>query len=176
MPSYLYRMYPTKLKYLLCVGLLASSVSAIAQTDKEDREEKKAVAKQKVEYNVFRRQILTLPEFGDERRKVAELQKGTKTPIKVVAFVDSTTDADDAKTLIGFIRDNAGDNSTDVYEITYDRALKKIIAVRPTGETLEIDKDEKPVKKGTAAAKKQKADEGDDEEDQAAKKKPAPRS
>lgn len=174
MPSYLYRMYLSK-KCLLSLGLFAvTSVPAFAQVDKEEKEEKKAASKQKVEYNVFRRQILTLPEFGDERRKVAELQKGMKQQVKLVAYVDSTNDAEDAKTLAGYIRENVGDNTTDVYEVTYDRALKKITAVRPTGDKLELDKDEKPVKKSAAASKKQK-DEDADEEEPAAKKKPQPR-
>jgi hypothetical protein len=167
------------MKFLLSILFVALAVApAIAQTDKEDKkeekEEKRAQVKQKVDYNVFRRQILALKEYGDERRKIPELQKATKQPVKLVAYVDSTNDADDGK-IVGYIRENVGDNSTDIYEVTYDRALKKIILVKPTGETVEIDKDEKATaKKGAGAkptAKKQKEEGDEDEEPAPAKSK-----
>jgi hypothetical protein len=145
--------------------LLMFCVPAFAQVDKEEKEEKKELAKQKVDYTVFRRQMLTLKEYSDERRKIAELQKTTKQPVKITAFVDSASDADDTKILIGYIRESVGDNATDIYEVTYDRSLKKIIFVKPTGEILEIDGEDKITKK--AGAKKTVRNKEEDEDGEA---------
>ena len=164
--------------------LISFTITSHAQDDKTDRKqelrdnaaEKKIASKQKVDYNLFRRQMLTLKEYGDERKKIPALQKATKMTVKIVAYVDSLDDAgDDAKTLVGYISENIGDNSTNIFEITYDRALKKIITIKPTGETPDIEQDDADVKKATpkkATTKKAKGDDDDDaDENPPAKKK-----
>lgn len=169
-----YRLMKIK-SYLLIIMCLLIGTAGFAQVDKEDKEEKKARVKDKVDYNVFRRQMLSLKEYLDERKKIPSLQKESKMHVKVVAYVDSTDGGDDSKTLTGYIRQDVGDNSTNVYEVTYDRATKKITLVKPTGETNEIEKQEKaapkktPVK--TEVKKKPKTDE--DEDDDADEEKPA---
>ncbi|MES2701822.1 MAG: hypothetical protein V4649_04240 [Bacteroidota bacterium] len=154
------------MRYILSVVCLTVlSLSANAQMDKEEKQDRKAASQQKVDYNLFRRQMLTLKEYSDERRKMAELQKTTKDQVKLVAYVDSTNEADDSKTLVGYIRENVGENSTDLYEVTYDRSLKKIIFVKATGETVELDEERAKGKPGTKkpAAKKSKDDEDDED-------------
>jgi hypothetical protein len=173
-------------KHLVVLLLLTCSIIARAQDDKTERKqelrenaaEKKVASKQKVDYNLFRRQMLALKEYADERKKIPALQKASKMTVKIVAYVDSLDDAgDDAKTLMGYISENIGDNTTNIYEITYDRALKKITTIKPTGETPDIEQDDadakKPATKKTTA-KKAKGDDDDDddaEEPQPAKKK-----
>jgi len=173
-------------KQLTIIFLLAFAITSHAQDDKTERKqeirdnaaEKKVVSKLKVDYNLFRRQILTLPEYGEERKKIPALQKASKMTVKIVAYVDSVDDAgDDLKTLIGYISENVGDNATNIYEITYDRALKKITTVKPTGETSDIEQEDNgDVKKAApkkAATKKTKGDDDDEdgEDDQPAKRK-----
>ena len=166
-------------KHIAILFLLAFTITAHAQDDKTERKqdlrdnaaEKKLVSKQKVDYNLFRRQMLTLKEYGEERKKIPALQKASKMTVKIVAYVDSLDDAgDDAKTLIGYISENVGDNSTNIYEITYDRALKKITTIKPTGETSDIEQeDNADIKKTTpkkATTKKPKGDDDDDDADE----------
>ncbi len=165
-------------KHLTILFLLTLTITSHAQDDKADHKqelrdnaaEKKIASKQKVDYNLFRRQILTLPEYADERKKVPALQKASKMTVKIVAYVDSLNDAgDDAKTLIGYISENIGDNTTNIYELTYDRSLKKIITVKPTGETPDIEQDDSDVKKPTpkkTTAKKTKGDDDDEDTDE----------
>ena len=61
-----------------------------------------------------------------------------------------------------------GDNSVNVYEITYDRSLKKIVSVKATGETSDIEQDESDKKTGVKKtnAKKKKGDDDDDDTDE----------
>jgi hypothetical protein len=157
--------------------LLSTAVFAQADKDekKEERAERKAAAKDRVDYNVFRRQILATKEYSDERHKMQGLQKNTKEPIKVVAYVDST-ESEDVKLLTGYIAVNVGDNSTNVYEFKYDRAAKKIATSKPTGETVEIEAEEKPTARNTTAKpasskKKTDEDEEEDEEEKPSKRK-----
>jgi len=150
------------------VIMLLLSANSYAQVDKEEKEEKKAAIKEKVDYNVFRRQMLTLKEYSEERKKVPAIQKTTKLKVKIVAYVDSTDGVDDTKTLTGYIRQDVGDNSANIYEVTFDRAQKKITLVKPTGETNEIEKDDaatdKKPKQKTVIKKKSKTDDDDDDE------------
>jgi hypothetical protein len=159
--------------------IVLCSFSAIAQQDKEDRiedrkeqqAEKKSVNRNKVDYNVFRRQILTLPEFGEQRNKLAEYKKAGKGIAKIYAVVDSLNDTEDSKTLTGYIQLVLGDNVANIYEVTYDRSLKKISQVKATGETLEIEKADKEEKQAPAkqtvkkAPKKKKSEDEEDEEE-----------
>ncbi len=167
-------------KHIFILFLLAFALTSHAQDDKTDRKqelrdnaaEKKTASKLKVDYNLFRRQMLALPEYGDERKKIPALQKASKMAVKIVAYVDSIDDAgDDVKTLMGYIIENVGDNSTNIYEITYDRATKKITTVKPTGETSDIEQDDADTKKTSPKKTTAKKTKGDDDEDQPAKKK-----
>jgi hypothetical protein len=163
---------------LLVLFIVSTITIASAQTSDNDRDERKtelreknddrhANAKQKVDYNLFRRQMLTLKEYTDERKKIPALQKATKSPAKVIVYVDTAAEGDE-KTLTGFIHEQAGDNSVNVYEITYDRAQKKIVAVKPTGETIDTEKEEasEKVTKEKTVRKKSKDDDDDEETDE----------
>ncbi len=140
---------------------------------KEAQDEKKAKNNDRVDYNLLRRQILTLPEYAEQRSRLQEIRKAGKGIPKIYAVVDSLNDNNDAKKLVGYIMLTLGDNSANVYEVTYDRAAKKIVQVKPTGETLEIDKEEatepgskQNVKKPTARNKKSDEDDEDEEENE----------
>jgi hypothetical protein len=158
---------------LLAMALISFNTFAQARDKedrKEERDERKAANSDRVDIVVFRRQILTLPEFSDQRKKLAELKKQGHGIGKIYAVVDSLTDVEDGKFLKGYIELILGDNSANVYELTFDRKLKSIILVKPTGEQLEIEKAEKPepAARKTAHAKpvpKKKKSE-DDEEDE----------
>ena len=69
--------------------------------------------------------------------------------------------------LTGYIMLTLGDNTANVYEVTYDRALKKIVQVKPTGETLDIEKEERtePTSKQNVKKSAPKKKTGDDDED-----------
>lgn len=159
--------------------LLSFNITSYAQTDKDDRkqdirdnaQEKKTITKEKVDYNLFHRQIIALKEYADERKKIPALQKASKMPVKIVSTIDSVDDVLDNeknKTLTGYITENVGDNSVNVYEITYDRSLKKIVSVKATGETSDIEQDESDKKTGVKKtnAKKKKGDDDDDDTDE----------
>lgn len=160
---------------LLLCSLFINANTLFAQVDKSDREERKSdlrekyqertsKAKEKVDYNVFRRQILGLKEYADERKKIPALQKASKMSVKIVAYVDSL-EGDEGPTLTGYIQQNIGDNSINVYELTYDRAAKKIVSVKPTGETSEFEAEEKTTEpKKTITKKKVKGDDDEEEE------------
>ena len=171
--------------------LLLISITSHAQIDKADVKEQKADRKQdirenaaehkalsklKVDYNLFRRQMIALKEYGDERKKIPAIQKASKMTVKIVAYIDSVEADDSSKTLTGFIVENVGDNSTNIFEITYDRAQKKITAVKPTGETSDIEQDEtgdtkKPGPKKATTKKPKGDDDDDDDTDEPASKK-----
>ena len=176
---------------ILALLLIAFQSALLAQTgrkeptDKEDRkedrkeaiDERKAKNKEKVDYNLFRRQMLSLKEFAEERKKIPELQKQSKGVVKIVAYVDSL-DADDGKnrSLVGYICEVVGDNATNVYEATYDRTTKKIINVKQTQEGAELEKEAaatKSVKGGSRKTAVKKTDDEDaDVDEKKAEKKP----
>ena len=159
--------------------LLSFNITSYAQTDKDDRkqdirdnaQERKTITKEKVDYNLFHRQIIALKEYADERKKIPALQKASKMPVKIVSTIDSVDDVLDNeknKTLTGYITENVGDNSVNVYEITYDRSLKKIVSVKATGETSDVEQDESDKKTGVKKtnAKKKKGDDDDEDTDE----------
>ena len=92
------------------------------------------------------------------------MQKALKTPARIVVYIDSLNDGEDNKMLTGYIREDAGENSANVYEVTYDRVQKKIIVVKPTGETIELEKEEGSERK-TKTIRKKNADDDDDADD-----------
>ena len=164
----------------LCLLLSVPCSFAQAQKEKMTREEKQEKIdaratriKDRADYALFRRQMLALKEYQDERKKIPALQKQNKAVVKVLAVVDSLDDAgDNPKTLSGYIRQDIGGTTANVYEVTFDRARKAITAVKPTGESTEPEKEEKaekkPVQKKTEKTikKKNADDDGDDDEEQ----------
>lgn len=173
-----------KLKIAILLALCMVSFTALyAQSGKEEqaekREENKAKAKDRSDYNLFHRQMLALKEFSEERRKIPALQKANKgIIIKIAAVVDTSDDEARSKTLTGFIVQHIGDNSVNVYEVTYDRAVKKIITVKHTLESSEADKADKedkaietkhPAKKTIHKKNKDDDEDADDEDDKPAK-------
>ena len=174
----------------MLVGLLTLSASSFAQQkEKMTREEKDeknqartARVSNKNDYAVFHRQILALPEYLDERKKMPALQKTTKSVVKVTAVVDSLEDDDNSKALTGAIRQDIGDNTTNIYELTFDRKTKKIVGVKRTPEAIEADKEAKEAaadkeEKTTTVKTKEKTvvkkKKDDDDDDDADEEKPA---
>ncbi len=171
---------------IILLLLVFVSITSYAQTDKEERkqdiretaQERKTITKEKVDYNLFHRQLIALKEYADERKKIPALQKASKMTVKITTSIDSLDEqADDSKikTITGYITENVGDNSVNVYEVTYDRTSKKIVSVKATGETSDIEQDDvtgkKTTTKKTSAKKKGDEDDDDADEDAAPKKK-----
>ncbi len=137
---------------ILFLIALAFCISSFAQNQKEKmtREEKNEKNQARLDrintrndIAVFRKQMLGLKEYANEKKKLASAQKAAKMPVKLSAVVDSDAveNASESKTLIGYIKQDAGDNSINLYEITYDRQEKKIISVKRTPEAAEADKE-----------------------------------
>jgi hypothetical protein len=174
-------------KYIPVLFLLLLSLASYAQTDKDERKQdirdnanvRKINTKEKVDYNLFHRQLIALKEYSDEKKKIPALQKASKMMVKITTSIDSLDDPEDDaknKTLTGYITENVGDNSVNVYEVTYDRASKKIISVKTTGETSDVEQEDATDKKNNskkASAKKTKDDDDDDNanDDKPSKKK-----
>jgi len=162
------------MKRILLLMLMLCTVHAFGQKTKEDRkeeqDEKKTANKDRVDISVFRRQILSLTEFSDQRRKVAEWRAQGKGAIKIFAVVDSLNDVEDGKFLKGYIQLIKGDEVANVYELTFDRGLKRITLVKPTSEKLDLgddeEKAERKAKPVTAKPAKKKKTGDDDEEDE----------
>lgn len=158
-----------KVFYYICLLLICTSTVAMAQDKEERREEqaeRRAANKEKVDYNVFRRQILTLPEYSALRRKLPEYRQQGKPMPRIMAVVDSNAESDE-KTLTGYIQLVTPDESMNMYEVTYDRVAKKIVQVKETGEKPEKDEDE--AKSTTHKKKKADEDDEDDEDEKPAK-------
>jgi hypothetical protein len=175
------------MKYRLALYLILLTLSFNAwgqnnRTDDDDKAEKKeakaAHIKDKTDYNLFHRQMLSLKEYSEERKKIPSLQKANKITVKVVAVVDTSDNGDDDannKTLTGYIRQDMGDNSINVYEVTFDRKQKKIIAVKPTGDAGDAENEtdateKKPTKKAVHKKNKDDDDDGDDDDTPPTKK------
>jgi hypothetical protein len=175
---------------ILFVCLLMATASFAQQKDKlsrEDKDEKNAARETRInkrnDFTLFRKQIMGLPEYAKEKRKIPTLQKEHKGAVKVLAIIDSNDNEDDAKTFVGYIRQDVGDNTTNIYEVLYDRTAKKIVSVKLTPEGADANKDEieekeenvkeKPSAPGKKAApKKTKEDDDDDDpEDKPSKSK-----
>ena len=122
----------------------------------------------KADYREFRKQIVTLKEFADEKKKIPGLQKGGKEIVKIIATIDSTDTEDETKTLKGYITQQIGDNNINAYEISFDRATRKIATIKKTGDAAEpepaVAKEKTGDKKKPTTAKKKKDEDGDDEE------------
>jgi len=175
-----------KISLLLIICSIVTTFS-FAQKEKMSREDKQdknqardARVTKKNDYALFHKQMLGLKEYADERKKIPALQKANKGPIKVVAVIDSNdNDEEGSKTLMGYIRQDVGDNNTNMYECIYDRAAKKIISVKRTPEAADADKEAADDKEDMATEKKpgakkvtpkkSKDDDDDDPDDKPAK-------
>jgi hypothetical protein len=170
---------------LLCILLSFSSFAQKEKMSREEKDEKNAARTARVngknDYATFRKKMLALKEYEAEKQKIPALRKSSKMNVKVVAVIDSTDNDMESpgKTLIGYIRQDVGENTTNMYEVTYDRAQKTITTVKHTPEAIEADRelsDEIHEKSGTKkpAVRKSKEDDddaGDDDEDRPVKKK-----
>lgn len=154
----------------ICPALSFAQVPPVRHASAEVKEKQK----EKSDYKEFRKQIAALKEFSEEKKKIPKLQKENKETVKVTANIDSVDGGDDVKTFAGFITQQIGDNSVNLYELTFDRATRKITTVKKTAEAIEAEaaeKDkEKPAAKPATAkkgstAKKKKDEDGDDEEE-----------
>lgn len=175
-------------KSVLLLGCLFISFLSFAQSQKEkmtreEKDEKNQARQERIDLKndvaIFKRQILALKEYALERKKIPDLQKTSKMTVKVTAVIDSEAaeSAPDTKTLLGYIKQDVGDNSTNMYELIYDRAQKKISSIKRTPEAIDADrelaeeKQEKATPKKNAPAKpvakkvKSEDDDDDDEEE-----------
>ena len=157
------------------------SISCFAQKEpmtREEKDEKNAERAARVsaknDYAIFRKQIMALRQFDVERQKIPALRKQSKMTVKVLAVIDSNeNDAEgDSKTLQGYIRQDVGDNATNMYEILFDRVQKKIISVKHTQEAIDADNELQedqgdkatPEKKEPHKAVKKKSKDDDDDD------------
>lgn len=169
----------TAILLYICIVICISSFAQQEKMTPEEKQEKNAAREarmaRKSEYATFHRQMLALKEYAGERKKIPALQKGNKEPVKILAVIDSNdNDDEESKTLIGYIREDMGDNSTNVYEVTYDRTAKKIISVKRTAETADTEAtddndDAASGKTKKATSKKSKDDDDDDPDDKPSK-------
>ena len=159
----------------LSLASFAQNVPPKEKMTREEKDEKNKAREARIntknDYVLFRKQIIALKEYNDEKKKVPKLQADNKmTLVKVVIAIDSVDEGDTTKILTGYIVQNIGDNATLLYDITYDRALKKIVSLKRTQEAIDADKEEKEDKakdKKPGAKpvvhKKNKDDDDDDE-------------
>ncbi len=162
---------------------------------REEKNEKNQARQERIDLKndmvIFKKQILGLKEYGLERKKIPDLQKTSKMTVKVTAVIDSesTENSAESKTLIGYIKQDVGDNTTNMYELTYDRAQKKILSVKRTPEAIDADRELAEEKEEKASAKEEKSSmkkgsvskkpvakknkDEDDEDDEADEEKPS---
>jgi len=114
----------------IAAALLLASAHSFAQEDKED---KAARLKARSDNAAFGKQIKLLKEYKEELKKLPKLSKENGHPAKIVVEIDSAS-ADDViaqnMTINGYIKEDLGDMSVTAYEIQFDRATQKIIAVK----------------------------------------------
>lgn len=168
-----------KNKISLLIAALLLTLTSFAQQEKmtrEDKDEKNAARLARVnaknDYANFRKQILALKQMDAERQKIPALRKTSKMPVKVLAVIDSNDNDAESKTLIGYIRQEVGDNSTNMYDIIYDRAQRTIVSVKRTQEAIDADRElqedqvekaEPKTREVKKTIKKKTKDEDDDE-------------
>ncbi len=154
---------------LLCLAFGQVVFAQVPHASPEVRQK----ARDRADYGTFRRKINELKEFAEERKKIAKLQKENKEQVKVYATIDSveTDDTTKMKILTGYITQQVGESVANVYELTYDRAAKRITNIKKTGEGVDpeaAEPKEKATKKkpeaGTKQAAPKKKKDGDDEE------------
>ncbi len=156
-----------KNKHLLLFCCIVWSVASFGQGQKEkmtreEKNEKNQARQERIDLKndmvIFKKQILGLKEYALERKKIPDLQKTSKMAVKVTAVIDSesTENSAESKTLIGYIKQDVGDNTTNMYELTYDRAQKKITSVKRTPEAIDADRELAEEKEEKASAKSEK--------------------
>ncbi len=172
--------------------LLCTTLSLWAQSPHSTPESRQRM-KERADYGVFRRQATALKEFAEERKKIPALQKENKEAVKVFVTVDSVDNDDTAKNkfIQGYIVQQIGENTANAYELTFDRAQRKITNVKRTGESADPEAAEPKEKKETTAAakksgtttttpkataKKKKDPDGDDEDEEEEKEEKTPPS
>jgi hypothetical protein len=118
----------------------------------------------KADYSLFKKQIMELPEYLQEKQAASKLAKQAGMPVKIVITItaDSADDNDEtsANTLNGYIQEEKGTDRETVYEIQFDRVAQKITSVQHVADNTESEEDDsdKPTHK------KSKKSDGDDEE------------
>lgn len=168
--------------------LLCTTFSLWAQSPHSTPESRQRM-KERADYGIFRRQAAALKEFAEERKKIPALQKENKETVKVFVTVDSVDNDDTAKNKViqGYIVQQIGENTANAYELTFDRAQRKITTVKRTGESADPEAEPKEKKESTAAKKpataptkatpkKKKDPDGDDEDEEEEKEEKTPSS
>lgn len=133
---------------IILSALLFAGLHAFAQ--QEDKEDKAARLKARADNAAFGKQIKLLKEYKTELKKLPKLSKENGHPCKIVIEIDSAS-ADDViaenMTINGFIKEDLGDMSVTAYELQFDRATQKIIAVKNDLDGVDIsigdDKEDK---------------------------------
>lgn len=174
-----------KLRLLFALLLCACCYVSFAQTPHSTPESRQK-AKDRADYALFRRQATALKEFGEEKKKIAALQKENKEVVKVYFTVDSTEGDDSTKkTITGYITQSVGESANNAYELIFDRTVRKITGIKKTGESMEPEAAEEKEKKAPVvkkadgsgkvpvAKKKKDGEEDDEEEDEKEDKTPA---
>jgi len=168
---------PMNLKVvILSLSVVAGAMSAKGQVPTpHSSPEARAKMKAKQDYAAFRKEITALKEFADEKAKIKALQKENRVIVRVIPTIDSVEADDDAqaKTLTGYITQVVGDNTANAYEIQFDRATRKITAVKRTADAIEPEEEAKvkpAVKKTTTTTTTTtktttKKKDGDEEEE-----------
>lgn len=168
----------------LLLLFISLSLPSLAQTapqkekmTREDKDEKNQAREARVntknDYALFRKQVAASKEYNDEKRKMPKLQADNKMPVKVMITVDSLDEGDTSKILTGYIVQTIGDNTITMYDITFDRKLKKLMAMKRTQEAIDADKEAAEEKADRAADKKEntkpvvhKKNKDDDDDDE----------
>ena len=157
---------------VLFLSIVVSAMSAKGQVPTpHSSPEARAKMKAKQDYAAFRKEITALKEFADEKAKIKALQKEHRVIVRVIPTIDSVEADEDAqaKTLTGYITQVVGDNSANAYEIQFDRATRKITAVKRTADAIEPEEQTtaKPaVKKTTTTTTKTTTKKKDGEEEE----------
>ncbi len=164
---------------MLFIAVLAIVVKPYAQPQVPHASpEARQKARDRADYNTFKRKIVETKEFGEEKKKIPLIKKGGKDIVKVYATVDSVETSEDTtqnKFITGYITQAVGDNVANIYELKFDRTSKKIVNIKKTGEGIEPESDEpkaKPAAKKpagtpqTAAPKKKKSEDDEEEGDE----------
>ncbi|MGN6566363.1 MAG: hypothetical protein ACTHJ0_00345 [Flavipsychrobacter sp.] len=116
---------------IILFALLFAGLHAFGQ--QEDKEDKAARLKARADNAAFGKQIKLLKEYKAELKKLPKLSKENGHPCKIVVEIDSAS-ADDViaenMTINGFIKEDLGNMSVTAYELQFDRATQKIVAVK----------------------------------------------
>lgn len=139
------------MKSRLVLAFSLMSLFALGQNEplsREDKDEKNAARMDRIntknDIAVFRKQLAGSKEYSAERARLATMQKAGKGQFRLSAVVD-TGDLDNSASqnlLNGYIREDEGDNSTNVYEAVFDRKMKKIISMKKTADAEAMDEDD----------------------------------